>query len=46
MRKGMSFEDLVQQNRQQIMQDRTLLEKIERNIETRMHQSLKSASQK
>lgn len=46
MRKGMSFEELVQQNRQQIMQDRSLIEKIEVNIENRMHQSLKRANEK
>lgn len=46
MRKGMTFEDLVQENRQQILQDQSLLEKIEQTIESRMHQSLKHTTEK
>lgn len=42
MRKGMSFEELVQQNREQIMQDHSMLEQIEENIVSRIHQSVKN----
>ncbi|MEC5422589.1 FbpB family small basic protein [Virgibacillus sp. C22-A2] len=37
----MTFDDLVQENRQQIMKDHLLMEKIEQNLEMKMHQSLK-----
>ncbi|WP_461179536.1 FbpB family small basic protein [Virgibacillus ainsalahensis] len=37
----MSFDELVRENRQQILEDHSLLEKIEQNLETKMHQSVK-----
>ncbi|WP_342772440.1 FbpB family small basic protein [Oceanobacillus arenosus] len=41
MKKKTTFAELVQENRRQILQDRLLLDKIEQNLEMRMHQSLK-----
>ncbi|MGP4065319.1 FbpB family small basic protein [Oceanobacillus sp. M65] len=41
MKKKVSFEQLVQDNKKQIMQDASLLERIERNLEMKMNQSLK-----
>ncbi|TQS74328.1 FbpB family small basic protein [Ornithinibacillus gellani] len=37
----MTFEELVQANRQQILRDKERMERIELMIEERMHQSLK-----
>nr|WP_269635342.1 FbpB family small basic protein [Oceanobacillus manasiensis] len=36
----MSFEQLVQENKKQILQDSSLLERIERDIEMKMNQTL------
>ncbi|AVQ99145.1 hypothetical protein OBCHQ24_09035 [Oceanobacillus iheyensis] len=41
LKKKVSFEQLVQDNKKQIMQDASLLERIERNLEMKMNQSLK-----
>ncbi|MFD1848911.1 FbpB family small basic protein [Oceanobacillus bengalensis] len=43
MKKKMTFEELVQENRRQILEDSFLLDKIEENIEKKMHQTLKKA---
>ncbi|WP_139223963.1 FbpB family small basic protein [Lentibacillus halodurans] len=40
LKKRLSFDELVQENRKQILQDESLLERIEQNLETKMHQSL------
>ncbi|MFD1037882.1 FbpB family small basic protein [Virgibacillus byunsanensis] len=42
----MSFEELVQENRKQILEDKVLLERIEQDMESRMHQSFKNVSGK
>ncbi|MFD2760310.1 FbpB family small basic protein [Lentibacillus juripiscarius] len=41
LKKRSSFEELVQENREQILQNETLMEKIEQKMETKMRQSLK-----
>ncbi|AXI09200.1 FbpB family small basic protein [Oceanobacillus sp. 143] len=41
LKKKVTFEELVQENRRQILEDRRLLDKIEQELEMRMHQSLK-----
>ncbi|RYG71420.1 FbpB family small basic protein [Lentibacillus lipolyticus] len=41
LKKRSSFEELVQKNREQILQNETLMERIEQNMETKMRQSLK-----
>ncbi|WP_342772642.1 FbpB family small basic protein [Oceanobacillus piezotolerans] len=43
MKKKMSFEELVQENRKQILEDRALLDKIEQNLEMKMNSSVKKA---
>ncbi|RKQ13162.1 FbpB family small basic protein [Oceanobacillus bengalensis] len=43
LKKKMTFEELVQENRRQILEDSFLLDKIEENIEKKMHQTLKKA---
>ncbi|WP_259343635.1 FbpB family small basic protein [Oceanobacillus picturae] len=40
MKKKISFEQLVQDNKKQIMQDASLLERIERDLEMKMNQTL------
>ncbi|MFC2946901.1 FbpB family small basic protein [Virgibacillus sediminis] len=35
----MSFEELVQENRQQILNDRLLMDKLEEEVDNRMHLS-------
>lgn len=40
LKKKISFEQLVQDNKKQIMQDASLLERIERNLEMKMNQTL------
>lgn len=46
LKKRLSFDELVQENRKQILQDESVLEKIEQNIETKMHNSLGNKSTK
>nr|WP_177183374.1 FbpB family small basic protein [Lentibacillus persicus] len=46
LKKRLSFDELVQENRKQILQDESVLEKIEQNIETKMHNSLGNKSSK
>ncbi|MFD0951389.1 FbpB family small basic protein [Virgibacillus natechei] len=41
LKKRLAFDELVQENRQQIMKDHLQMEKIEENIEKKMHQSVK-----
>ncbi|MFD2045754.1 FbpB family small basic protein [Ornithinibacillus salinisoli] len=40
LKKRVSFDELVKANRQQILEDRALLENIEKNIEKKYYQSL------
>ncbi|WP_084157538.1 FbpB family small basic protein [Oceanobacillus manasiensis] len=40
LKKKISFEQLVQENKKQILQDSSLLERIERDIEMKMNQTL------
>ncbi|WP_255259806.1 FbpB family small basic protein [Lentibacillus sp. CBA3610] len=40
LKKRLSFDELVQENRKEILQDESVLERIEQNMETKMHQSL------
>lgn len=40
LKKRLSFDELVQENRKQIWQDESFLEKFEQNMENKMHQSL------
>ncbi|WP_139177908.1 FbpB family small basic protein [Oceanobacillus limi] len=40
LKKRVSFDDLVQANRQQILEDKAIMEKIEKNIENKYYQSL------
>ncbi|RIU96266.1 FbpB family small basic protein [Oceanobacillus picturae] len=40
LKKKISFEQLVQDNKKQIMQDASLLERIERDLEMKMNQTL------
>ncbi|MUK90671.1 FbpB family small basic protein [Ornithinibacillus sp. L9] len=40
LKKRVSFDDLVKANRQQILEDRALLDRIEENIEKKYYQSL------
>ncbi|MBY7143568.1 FbpB family small basic protein [Virgibacillus sp. NKC19-3] len=41
LKKRLAFDELVRENRQQILKDHLLMEKIEKNLEKRMHQSVK-----
>ncbi|WP_338062642.1 FbpB family small basic protein [Virgibacillus halotolerans] len=44
LKKRLTFDELVSENRQQILKDQLLLEKIEQSLEMRMHQSVKSVN--
>ncbi|PAV29384.1 FbpB family small basic protein [Virgibacillus profundi] len=46
LKKKLTFEELVQENRQQILKDHLLMEKIELNLESRMHQSVRKIEEK
>ncbi|UJL48024.1 FbpB family small basic protein [Virgibacillus sp. NKC19-16] len=41
LKKRLAFDELVRENRQQILKDHLLMEKIEENLEKKMHQSVK-----
>lgn len=41
LKKRLAFDDLVRENRQQILKDQLLMEKIEKNLEKKIHQSVK-----
>ncbi|GAA0444798.1 hypothetical protein GCM10008983_22800 [Lentibacillus halophilus] len=41
LKKNVSFEELVQENREQILQNEQLMEQIEKNMETKMRPSQK-----
>ncbi|MGJ9460494.1 FbpB family small basic protein [Oceanobacillus sp. CF4.6] len=45
LKKKLSFDELVAENRKQILQDRMLMEKIEHNLDMRMHQTVKKANE-
>jgi len=45
LKKRLTFEELVQENRRQILNDAVLMEKIEENIERRKYQSLYNKKQ-
>ncbi|WP_164219658.1 FbpB family small basic protein [Virgibacillus sp. YIM 98842] len=38
LKRKLSFEELVRENRQQILKDRLLMERIEQNMENRINQ--------
>ncbi|MFD2630591.1 FbpB family small basic protein [Oceanobacillus kapialis] len=40
LKKKLSFEQLVQDNKRQILQDSSLMERIEKDLETKMNQTL------
>ncbi|WP_072887674.1 FbpB family small basic protein [Ornithinibacillus halophilus] len=40
LKKRVSYDELVQANRKQILEDKKLMEKIEENIERRIHENL------
>ncbi|WP_280687327.1 FbpB family small basic protein [Lentibacillus salicampi] len=40
LKKKFTFDELVQENRRQILQDDSFLERFEQNMERKMHQSL------
>ncbi|WP_250889635.1 MULTISPECIES: FbpB family small basic protein [Bacillaceae] len=42
----MTFDELVSQNREQILQDQVLMEKIEQNLEMKRNQFLKRKNEK
>ncbi|HLR63068.1 MAG TPA: FbpB family small basic protein [Lentibacillus sp.] len=44
LKKRLSFDELVQENRRQILQDETFLERFEQNMEKKMQQSLNKRS--
>ncbi|MFD1360470.1 FbpB family small basic protein [Lentibacillus salinarum] len=44
LKKRLSFDELVRENRNQILQDASLLDRIEQNVETKMHESLDQKS--
>ncbi|OZU90218.1 FbpB family small basic protein [Virgibacillus indicus] len=46
LKKKITFEELVQENRQQILKDKLLMEQIEQNLESRMHQTVRKLDQK
>jgi hypothetical protein len=46
LKRKVSFDELVRENRQQILRDRLLMEKIEQNMEMKMHQSLQQTNEK
>ncbi|HLS09981.1 FbpB family small basic protein [Lentibacillus sp.] len=39
LKKRLSFDELVQENRKQILQDESFLERFEQNMENKMHRS-------
>ncbi|WP_099158848.1 FbpB family small basic protein [Virgibacillus ndiopensis] len=41
LKRRLSFDELVRENRKQILQDQTLLEKIEQNLEMKRNQTIK-----
>ncbi|WP_084268856.1 FbpB family small basic protein [Oceanobacillus damuensis] len=45
LKKKLSFDELVAENRKQILQDRRIIEKIENSIDSRMYESLKKANE-
>ncbi|HLR66239.1 FbpB family small basic protein [Virgibacillus alimentarius] len=44
LKKRFTFDELVNENKRQIMQDRSQIEEIEKSMEMRMHNSLKASS--
>ncbi|WP_308418995.1 FbpB family small basic protein [Virgibacillus oceani] len=44
LKRRLSFDELVRENRKQILQDQTLLDKIEQNLESKRNQTLKKTS--
>ncbi|WP_257720702.1 FbpB family small basic protein [Lentibacillus amyloliquefaciens] len=40
MKRRLSFDELVQENRKEMLQDESVQERIEKNMEAKMHQSL------
>ncbi|WP_425453618.1 FbpB family small basic protein [Oceanobacillus chungangensis] len=45
MKKKITFEELVEENRRQILEDRRLMDEIEQNLEMKMNQSLKKVNE-
>ena len=45
LKKKFNFEELVAENKKQILQDRILMEKIENNLDTRMHRTVKKVNE-
>ncbi|WP_249869655.1 FbpB family small basic protein [Oceanobacillus saliphilus] len=45
LKKKMSFDELVAENRKQILQDRILMEKIENNMDMRMQKTIKKTNE-
>ncbi|WP_087971442.1 FbpB family small basic protein [Oceanobacillus rekensis] len=45
LKKKFNFEELVAENRKQILQDRILMEKIESNLDMRMNQTVKKTNE-
>nr|WP_081498501.1 FbpB family small basic protein [Oceanobacillus massiliensis] len=46
LKKKLSFDELVAENRKQILQDRMLLERIENNMDMKMQQTVRRANEK
>ncbi|MBT2215004.1 FbpB family small basic protein [Virgibacillus dakarensis] len=46
LKKKLTFDELVSQNREQILQDQVLMEKIEQNLEMKRNQFLKRKNEK
>nr|WP_106497529.1 FbpB family small basic protein [Lentibacillus sp. Marseille-P4043] len=45
LKRRLSFEELVKENRKQIVQDQLLMDKIEQNIEIKRNESIKKANE-
>ncbi|RDW17744.1 FbpB family small basic protein [Oceanobacillus chungangensis] len=45
LKKKITFEELVEENRRQILEDRRLMDEIEQNLEMKMNQSLKKVNE-
>ncbi|MGY0691661.1 FbpB family small basic protein [Virgibacillus sp. FSP13] len=45
LKRRLSFEELVKENRKQIVQDQLLMEKIEQNIEMKRNKSVKRVNE-
>ncbi|MBR3121478.1 FbpB family small basic protein [Oceanobacillus profundus] len=45
LKKKLRFDELVAENRRQILEDRKLMEQIENNLDMRMHQTVKKVNE-